>query len=98
MLYKDKLEAKTTGLWPKLRGDRTSQSKRYHKKYPERRKAYKSVARALKNGIIVKPVICDNCQQELKLLAHHKDYSKPLEVLWLCQDCHNSTHGRNKKE
>jgi len=24
--------------------------------------------------------------------AHHNDYSKPLEVVWLCRDCHRLIH------
>jgi hypothetical protein len=25
-------------------------------------------------------------------LAHHEDYDKPLEVVWLCQPCHKQRH------
>lgn len=31
---------------------------------------------------------CGNAQAE----KHHKDYSKPLEVQWLCRACHRELH------
>lgn len=27
-----------------------------------------------------------------KAQAHHPDYSKPYEVIWLCRGCHTSNH------
>lgn len=26
--------------------------------------------------------------------AHHKDYSRPIDVQWLCEDCHLRAHGK----
>jgi hypothetical protein len=25
-------------------------------------------------------------------LAHHEDYDRPLDVMWLCQPCHKQRH------
>lgn len=36
----------------------------------------------------MKPDLCEGCNKEKKLTGHHKDYSKPLEVEWLCYECH----------
>ena len=45
---------------------------------------------ALKGGIISRPEQCSKCGLIKKLTAHHKDYMKPLEVEWLCYECHGN--------
>lgn len=52
--------------------------------------AHTSVARAIRNGSLVRQP-CVRCGEE-KSLAHHEDYDKPLEVVWLCQPCHKQRH------
>lgn len=53
------------------------------------------VARAIKKGIL-KRQMC-NCGN-LKTEAHHPDYYKPLEVIWLCINCHRKEHLKQKAE
>ena len=68
------------------------QYKRQHKNRklpPIQLKAYCRLHYALKTGKIIKPKLCEKCHQYKKLQGHHPDYSKPLEVEWLCQQCHN---------
>ena len=52
--------------------------------------AHSSVARAIRNGSLSRQP-CIRCG-EVKSLAHHEDYDKPLEVMWLCQPCHKQRH------
>jgi ribosomal protein S27AE len=40
---------------------------------------------------------CIRCG-EAKSVAHHEDYDKPLEVMWLCQPCHKQRHKELKSE
>lgn len=59
----------------------------------------KIAARAVLNyavgaGKITKPLVCEKCSEEATLQAHHSDYTKPLLVMWLCQDCHAAEHRR----
>lgn len=52
---------------------------------PEKNKAHRVVASAIRNGTLVKePCFCDNPDTQ----AHHSDYSKPLDVEWLCKIHH----------
>ena len=62
----------------------------------EKKRAWNMVARELKSEKIVKPEKCHECN-EIKLLhGHHKDYSKPLDVKWLCANCHKHEHKHTK--
>lgn len=51
---------------------------------------YKRVQRARERGIIKKKS-CQKCGT-VKTYAHHEDYGKPLEIMWLCQKCHIARH------
>ncbi len=46
-------------------------------------------------GKIKKPKNCEDCNKNVPrniLHGHHEDYSKPLEVNWLCPPCHGDKH------
>jgi len=62
------------------------------KKYNYKQNARTKVFQALKNGIILKPDICSVCKNKEIIEGHHMDYSKPLEVVWLCRKCHSNLH------
>lgn len=62
------------------------------KKHPEILGAHMMVKGALLIGLLKKPTICEKCQSRRNLEAHHEDYSKPLEIMWLCRECHISKH------
>lgn len=66
----------------------------WQQEHPGRMNVYNKVYRAVKNGRIIKPSKCNDCHQENRLLAHHEDYSKPLEVIWLCHSCHKIRHSK----
>lgn len=55
-----------------------------------RNAAHNAVARAVKSGLLVRER-CMRCT-EPKTIAHHEDYDKPLDVMWLCQPCHKQRH------
>lgn len=49
----------------------------------------------VKRGVLIKKP-CEKCG-EPKAQMHHEDYSKPLEVVWLCRPCHMQTHKNEKR-
>jgi len=73
--------------------------KEYRKTHPNRQtdrakaRAREAVKRSVKSGILGKPDACSKCGAECCVLtAHHHDYSKPLDVTWLCYKCHGNEH------
>ena len=71
-------------------------SKAWREADKRRSVCHSTVARAIKLGELVRQP-CVRCQNE-KSLAHHEDYDKPLEVVWLCQPCHKQRHKEILKE
>ena len=50
------------------------------------------IQRQLKLRRLTRPEICQQCGGFTCLEAHHADYRKPSEVLWLCKRCHEQLH------
>jgi len=72
-----------------------SQVKRHQAKNRDKYLARQDLRRAVLRGKIIKPSICQNCNIEKdKIEGHHTDYSKRLEVIWLCKECHQNEHKR----
>ena len=57
-------------------------------------KARRSVHQALKNNQIIKSSIWKHCCKSKTVQAHHTDYTKPLNIIWLCRSCHSVEHAR----
>lgn len=43
---------------------------------------------AVKSGKVDRPSKCPQCNKKRKVEGHHKDYSKPLDVKWICRPCY----------
>lgn len=56
---------------------------------PEKFRARSAVGNALRDGRLVKGP-CAICGSRGKVQGHHYDYSKPLDVEWLCVKCHRT--------
>lgn len=61
---------------------------------PERR-ARSAVGNAIRDGRLERGTECFFCGGDTRLQAHHHDYSRPLDVFWLCASCHGKLHTVN---
>lgn len=77
--------------WASINNEKRSISvKKWNDNNPEKREAYNAVYLALYHGNLVKQP-CESCGA-ISAQAHHDDYSRPLDVRWLCSLCHADHH------
>jgi hypothetical protein len=65
----------------------------YLKRNPLKRKTHIAVGNAIRDGRLTRQP-CEICNKQ-KAHAHHDDYSKPLDVRWLCTKHHAEWHKNN---
>lgn len=65
------------------------------KRYPMRYAARKMTGNAVRDGKLIKSTNCSICNSAERIEGHHDDYTKPLEVRWLCKSCHTKWHQHN---
>lgn len=70
---------------------------RWLQRHPERRKAHLAVQAEVSAGRM-KRLPCQVCGAADPVEAHHEDYSKPLDVVWLCVRHHRMRHAEMAKE
>ncbi len=77
---------------------------RWRAKNPESvrriRDAGHAVEKALRQGKLVKPRLCEECRKPRKVEAHHHNgYGEAhwLDVIWLCASCHQGKHAQSSE-
>jgi hypothetical protein len=73
-------------------GKSNHSKKKWRENNPKKVKASQMVNNAVRDGRLDKPDECSSCGSKAKLVGHHSDYDKPLEVEWLCSTCHRQIH------
>lgn len=68
---------------------------RFQNRNPVKRAAHVILGNAVRSGNVKKPSACEDCGSTGKIHGHHDDYSKPLDVRWLCPACHRKWHNEN---
>jgi len=92
-----------TKAWRKENPDRVKRNRQAsNQRHPEKQRARWLLIAAVREGRVIKPTRCEDCGTEFSwagsIHGHHTDYSKPLDVRWLCQRCHTAEHARLAKE
>ena len=75
------------------RGNRLSREdiRAMRARHPDWTRAHNAVQKAKMSGKLAKKP-CEICGASF-VHAHHEDYSKPLDVIWLCPKHHRWVHG-----
>lgn len=76
---------------PLGKGGRPARLAPWEERFPERDIAGKIVRYEVRKGRLTRQP-CQKCGSTHYVQGHHEDYSKPLEVQWLCRSCHNEVH------
>ena len=88
--------ANAAAMVPMCAEERTLRRRTYAERlagrFPERMRAYRRYDWALQSGKLVRGP-CEVCGATEDVHGHHDDYSKPLDVRWLCRKHHRQTHG-----
>jgi hypothetical protein len=101
--YKDRITKNPNFLkkMVKVRGIKNENYRKNNLEYY--RKSQRKYAKNNPNKIISQQIAdrktklgksCEICGSTEKLQRHHKDYSKPLEIITLCSVCHKDVHSK----
>lgn len=79
----------------KYRAEKRLYGLRWLERNPEKRAAHIILGNAIRDGRAFK-LPCEVCGN-VKSEAHHDDYTKPLQVKWLCRKHHAEIHRKYKE-
>lgn len=75
---------------PKRKARVDKNTKEYRKNNPEKYKAHTMISNAIRDKKLTR-LPCQVCG-DTSSHAHHEDYSKPMDVIWLCAKHHQRHH------
>lgn len=76
---------------PEGRASEWAKQKAWAQNNSEKRQAHIIAGNAIRAGALT-PRPCGRCGDNSYVHAHHEDYSRPLDVVWLCRTCHGARH------
>jgi hypothetical protein len=94
-VVKELSQTKTAIQSRKSRKADPDRDRAYKKKWNEKNREKYLAQKVVENAVLAdklsaKP--CEVCGSENLIHAHHDDYSKPMEVMWLCPTHHKQRH------
>ena len=78
---------------PNVIAQQRVRSIKWHSDNPLRSAAQQILRKARRRGDVIPWPVCAMPECECKPEAHHPDYSRPLDVVWLCSSHHKLAHG-----
>lgn len=81
--------------YDKVRGNRHPEgySAEWRRSNPIKALAQTMIGNRVRDGKMVRPDSCEQCGSSSQVVhGHHDDYSRPLDVRWLCPSCHRKWH------
>lgn len=94
------LKARGVSMRPQLR---YGVANHFHRGTKANDYAQNVLEKAVSRGRVKRKTACETCGSTAKfkngrtaIQAHHPDYNKPLDVMWLCQRCHHEWHRKQK--
>lgn len=81
-----------------VRVSRRKSDQKYAKANRVKENCRRAVCRAIAKGVLVRSWRCSSCYVTAKTYAHHADYTKPLEVAWVCRLCHSDLDRQQLEE
>jgi len=79
----------------------TAAKARHRKRHPDRARARQTITWLLASGQITpQPCEADKNGRKCGVMptqSHHPDYSRPLEIVWLCPNCHKALRSKGRK-
>jgi hypothetical protein len=91
---RDKINKEKSEDYYNNQDERIQKQRERNSKCPEKPLARNIVNHAIRRGELIRQP-CAICGNEFGN-AHHEDYSKPFEIIWLCRSCHMKLHARKK--
>ena len=97
LIRRDEKGATLAPLIASLRESALESNAMQAKFYYLQKQALQMLTLAIYHGDLTPSNHCQKCGNisDHQLDGHHENYSKPLEVIWLCRDCHIREHRRD---
>lgn len=83
-------------LRPERRANRLQRMAEWREQNRDKIRVQNRANHAIATGEIQVASACERCGSVNSLDKHHPDYSKPLEVVWLCKSCHLRLHAAER--
>ena len=91
---RDRLAKRTQAYYASHKEEVLAMKAKWISANPDKHAAHVAIRVALGNGDIMRPTACSMCGKPCTPHGHHPDYSKRLEVVWMCAICHKKEHRR----